>query len=139
MRDTQLGRAHILRFDTHEEIYEGLTDFVGQRGIDSGLVTGLGAAYDVELGFFDRAEKRYLRREVKEEVEILSLTGNIALKEGKPYLHAHIAIGLRDFTMLGGHLFRARAGATCEVTILPFDGFVRRELDQTTGLYLFDL
>lgn len=139
MRDTHLGDTWIVRLTTGEEIAGAITRFAAERRIDAGVVTGIGAAYDVVLGYFDRATREYERRTFTDDMEILSLAGNIALKEGQPFAHVHVTLGRRDFTTIGGHLFEAKAGATCELVVRPLAGPLRRVKDEATGLYLLDV
>jgi predicted DNA-binding protein with PD1-like motif len=134
-----IGETYVVRLDTGEEIFGSVAAFAADRRIDAASVSGIGAAYDVVLGYFDRVTKSYTRRTVAEECEIVSLAGNISVKEGAAFPHLHVALGLPDFTMLGGHLFEGRAGATCEIVVRPFGGYAQRRHDPTTGLYLLDL
>jgi predicted DNA-binding protein with PD1-like motif len=139
MRYTRLGDTWIVRLMTGEEIAGAIVDFaVGQR-IDAGHVSGIGAACDVALGFFDRTTREYVRQTFREEMEILSLSGTIAIKEGRPFGHLHATFGRRDFTTVGGHLFEARTGATCELVIQPLAGYLQRVKDEATGLFLLDV
>jgi hypothetical protein len=50
-----------------------------------------------------------------EQVEVLSLLGDIALKHGVPSLHAHIVVRRADRTAHGGHLLEgpAHLGGDC--------------------------
>ncbi|MDE2039973.1 MAG: hypothetical protein KGO96_01305 [Elusimicrobia bacterium] len=45
---------------------------------------------------------------------MISLLGNVCRAEdGAILLHAHASLGLPDFTLRGGHLFRAVIRPTC--------------------------
>ena len=78
--------------------------------IDAGTVEGLGAGYGWTLGYFDRATREYRRQTFPGEWEILSLKGNLALREGRPIAHVHVVLGGPDFRTVGGHLFEGRVG-----------------------------
>jgi predicted DNA-binding protein with PD1-like motif len=139
MKHTSVGGAFLLRIETGEEILPSVLEFARAHSIEAGVLSGLGAAYGVVLGYFDRRARDYVRMKVEEEVEIVSMQGNLALKEGQPYAHVHVTVSGRDFRALAGHLFEGRAGATCEVLVTPFPGTVRRIKDDRTGLFLLDL
>jgi len=139
MRHKQVGDTWVLRIATGEEITSTIMAFAAERRIEAAGVTAIGAAYDAVLGYFDRSTGEYERRTFSEEMEILSLAGNIAIKEGRPFTHLHVVLGRRDCTTVGGHLFEAKAGATCEVMVRPLAGDLHRAKDEVTGLFLLDL
>jgi predicted DNA-binding protein with PD1-like motif len=139
MRYTKLGTAYLVRLATGEEIHASLKQLATVERIDAASVEGIGAVYDAVLGYFDRATREYARRPVPDEMEIVSLAGTLAIKESQPFAHLHVVLGGRNFEALAGHLFEAKTGATCEIVVRPLEGYVRRTLDEATGLYLLDL
>lgn len=139
MRYSRLGDAFLLRLDTGEEIVGTLGAFARAHSIDAGEVSGIGSAYGVVLGYFNRQANQYERRTVEEEVEIVSLLGNIALKEGAPFPHVHVTVSGRDYRPFSGHFFEGRTAATCELIIRPLPGYAQRTKDDATGLFLLDL
>jgi uncharacterized protein len=54
---------------------------------------------------------------VGEQVELLSLAGDVALSDGEPVIHAHVVVGCRDTTTRGGHLIDATVRPTLELII----------------------
>jgi uncharacterized protein len=56
-----------------------------------------------------------------------------------PRVHAHVTLGKRDGSAVGGHLFEGHVGATLELFVMRFDGELRRSLDEGTGAVLLDL
>ena len=85
MQYTKTADGYLLRLDADEEIVSKLTWFADDRRIDTGIVSGIGSVHHTVLGYFDRASKEYLRRTIETDCEIVSLQGNIALKEGKAF------------------------------------------------------
>jgi predicted DNA-binding protein with PD1-like motif len=75
---------------------------------------------------------------VREQVELLSLVGNVALANGEPKIHAHVVVGRRDGTALGGHLLDARVRPTLELVLVETPATLRRVVDTATGLPLLD-
>ena len=139
MRYLKLGDAYIVRLMTGEEIHASLKELATLERIDVAGVEGIGAVYDAVLGYFDRSTREYLKKTVPEEMEILSLAGNLSIKESQPFAHLHIVLGGRNYEAVAGHLFEGKTGATCEIIVRPLKGFVKRTLDPETGLYLLDL
>jgi hypothetical protein len=139
MRYARVGDSWILRLETGENIVAAVAAFAADRKIDAGAVSGIGAAYGAVLGHFDRASREYHRGTFPDEMEILSLAGNIAVRQGRAFPHLHATLGRRDFSAVGGHLFEARAGATCEIVIRPLAGYLQRVEDAVTGQFLLDV
>ena len=73
-----------------------------EHGIEGGMLSAIGAIDELELGFFCLPDNVYTRRVIHDELEVVSLTGNLALHEGKPFLHAHGVFTGRDFAAVGG-------------------------------------
>ncbi|HSL21778.1 MAG TPA: DUF296 domain-containing protein [Vicinamibacterales bacterium] len=139
MRYARLGDAFLVRLETGEEIVGGVAEFARAHSIDAAEVTGLGSAYDVVLGYFDRTTKQYDRHHVAGEVEIVSLLGNVALKEGAAFPHLHVTVSGRDYRPFAGHFFEGKTAATCELVLRPLRGYAQRTKDEATGLFLLDL
>jgi len=117
---------------------KGLLSFARKHGLVAGHLTGIGAISDAVIGYFDPQKKVYLKIHEKGQAELLSLTGNLALYEGEPFFHIHVALGLRDGSTRGGHLFEAIVRPTVELVLTTFSSSVRREIDPETGLPLLD-
>ena len=115
---------------------ERLAQFVQKEKLASGMISGIGAFMNSQIGFYDLKEKKYLRHIVEEECELVSLTGNISWFEDKPIVHCHVSLGTPDFKLLGGHLFEAEVAVTCEVWILPSETKAVRKFSECVGLNL---
>jgi uncharacterized protein len=139
MKYARVGDAFVVRLETGEEIFSTLAEFARAVAIDAAHVSGIGSAYHVVLGYFDRQAREYSRHTVEEEVEIVSLLGNIALKDGQPFPHLHVTVSGRDYRPLAGHFFEGYVGGTCEVVVRPLSGYLQRSQDEATGLYLLDV
>jgi hypothetical protein len=135
----RLKDAYLVRLFTGEEIVGAVAAFAWDQRIDAGSVAAVGSAYGVTLGYFDRATREYVRREIAGDLEIVSLLGTIALKEGKPFPHLHATLSDRECRAVAGHLLEARAAATCELVVRSLGGYVTRTKDEATGLFLLDL
>ncbi len=129
---------HVLVFDPGDEVSQGLLDFAKQQNLTAARFTGIGALSSVTLGYFDLAKKDYLKIPIDEQVEVLSLVGNVAEHDGQPKIHAHIVVGKRDGTAHGGHLLKGTVQPTLEVTLIAEPAHLKRKIDAATGLALLD-
>lgn len=132
-------RTYALIFDTGEEPLSGITRFAEEHNLSASRITAIGALSEVVLGFFDWEKKEYERIELKEQVEVLALVGDIALDQGKPKVHAHLVVGQRDGRACGGHLLEAKVRPTLEVIITESPGYLKREHDPESGLALIKI
>lgn len=126
-------------FDVDDEVVRGLTDFAAAHGLGAAHLTAIGAFRDAMLGYFDWQSKHYRKIPVHEQVEVLSLVGDIALKDGAPSLHAHAVLGQANGSVLGGHLLEGHVRPTLEVTVVESQVHLRREHDPVSGLPLIKL
>ena len=129
-------KTYLLVFRTGQEVMKGLLAFARKYKLVAGHLTGIGAISDAVVGYFDPQRKAYLRIHEEGQQEVLSLTGNLALNDNEPFFHVHIALGLRDGSTRGGHLFEATVRPTVELVLTTYPRPVRREPDPQTGLYL---
>src|SRR5688572_23073195 len=97
-------RTYALVLDKGDEVIAELEAFAREHAMTAARFTAIGAFSDVKLGYFDRDHKDYLEIPVLEQVEVLSLLGDVAEKDGEPKVHAHVVIGGRDGAARGGHL-----------------------------------
>src|SRR5437588_1127978 len=129
-------RTYLLVFRTGQEIMQGLLAFARKQALTAGHLTGIGAISDAVIGYFDPQQKVYVKIHEEGQAELLSLTGNLALYDGAPFFHIHVALGLRDSSTRGGHLFEAIVRPTVELVLTTFSSSVRRKIDPETGLPL---
>ncbi len=133
------GSTYVIRLETGEKILETLLGLCLLDKIGSGHFSGLGAVSDAELGHFDPAAKAYATTRVSEPCEIVSLHGNISVLDGSPYIHAHVSLGRKDFSLIGGHLKEAVVSATAEIWLSSFPDDIGRKKSGESGLFLLDL
>jgi predicted DNA-binding protein with PD1-like motif len=130
-------KTYAVIFDTGDEVVSGLTSFAKEKGLAASHFTAIGAFQDVTLGYFDWQQKDYQKIPVREQVEVLSLVGDIALDpKGEPKVHAHVVLGRSDGTTRGGHLLEARVRPTLEVVLVESPSHLQRKHDPESGLAL---
>lgn len=122
------------------DLLEELTKIAAERDIRLGRVEGIGAVQKARIGFYDQETRIYQYRDFDQPMEITSLTGNISLKDGQPFVHAHISLADISGKTSGGHLAAGTIIFACEFLLESFDGLVfQRNLDEATGLALWSL
>jgi predicted DNA-binding protein with PD1-like motif len=132
-------KTFALVFDKDDEVVQELTQFARKHDFGASHFTAIGAFRNAVLGFFEREKRDYKKIPVDEQVEVLSLVGDIALSRGEPKLHAHAVLGKSDGTTCGGHLLQAHVWPTLEVVLTESPSHLRRKLDEETGLALIDI
>lgn len=129
-------RSFAVVLDPGDEVVECLLEFGRENRLEAASFTGLGALSDVTLGFFDLETKDYQRTPLDEQVEIVTLVGNFATKDGEIKLHPHIVVARRDGRAFGGHLMEGHVRPTLEVVVRDEPSHLKRETDPATGLPL---
>ena len=127
-----------LVFDKGDEPISQLEHFAKEQRLSAASFTSIGAFSNAVLGYFDRERKEYQEIPVEEQVEVLSLVGDIALDEREPKIHAHVVLGRRDGATVGGHLLRAHVWPTLELVLRESPAKLRKRHDPETGLALID-
>jgi predicted DNA-binding protein with PD1-like motif len=134
----KVKRTLIGQFPNGSDLLESLTDFVQKNEIHLGRISGIGATTHAVFAYYDQTARKYFPLEVSEGMEILSLNGNVSLRDGKPCIHAHIVLGNREGKVMGGHLMPGTKLFACEVSFDEFEGdSLDRGFDELTGLYLW--
>jgi len=131
-------RTFVLVFETGDEVVEVLEAFAGAERLRGSQFTAIGACSSAVIAYFDWPSKQYRRIEVPEQVEVLSLIGDIAIDGERPKVHAHVVLGRSDGSTQGGHLVSARVRPTLEVVVTESPRHLRRRLDPESGLALID-
>ncbi len=139
MKYIKKDNKYLIRLFKDEDLITKLEEFASTENLKGGMLKGIGALKDVELGFYHLNEKHYDRKTFNDEYELLSLDGNLSFLNGKPFFHIHTVLGCADFSCVGGHLFSAKVAVTTELYFLPLDIKVEREMDEEIGLNLLNL
>lgn len=130
-------RTYALIFETGDEIAVLLKEFAKQQRLAGSSFKAIGALSDAKVGWFNWETKKYeTAAEIHEQVEVLSLIGDIALRDGQPEVHAHMVIGKRDGTAHGGHLQEAHVRPTLELILIESPEALQKQHDPETGLAL---
>ncbi len=132
-------KTYVLVFSSGDEVMAGLSAFAAEHQVGASHFTAIGALSDATLGWFSWQEKTYKKTPIREQVEVLSLAGDIVQDKGKPKVHAHIVLAKSDGTAHGGHLLEAHVRPTLEVVLVESPKQLQRVMDPESGLALIDV
>lgn len=139
VKDVETG--FLIKLERGEKVMATLTEFCASRGISGGILQAVGAVKNAELGYYNLEKREYFFKTLGEDREVASMSGNIALVDGKPFIHAHAMLSAMDeaLSCAGGHVKEAEVAVTLEVFLSPFNTPVSRVLDDAIGLKLLNL
>ncbi len=130
------SRRFVLVFDKGDDFEPTLLAFAAAQAVNAAHFYGIGAFQTSALAYFDRGVMEYLRIPVEEQVEVVSLIGNVTRMDGGRRVHAHATLGRRDGATLSGHLLEGKVWPTLEIMLQEMACEVRRAKDPETGLAL---
>jgi hypothetical protein len=136
-------KAIIGKLSYDSDIIEELQKICIENNLRAGTITVIGAVKKAVVGYFDQITRKYLSIELKDEtgstdMEILSISGNISIRDGNSFVHAHITLSDRFGIAYGGHLMPGTIVFAGEYIIQALKGpDLIRVFDKTTSLYLW--
>jgi uncharacterized protein len=128
-----------LRYLNGEQFAAQLLEWLDGQGIGFAALTGLGAVSAATVSYWNAQTKQYEQHQLDEQMEVVSLVGNVTIRDGKPFIHAHVSLGRRDLSVVGGHVNELSVRPTLEVWLRPETEAVHRALDESCGLYVMQL
>ena len=131
--------TYALIFESGDEVVETIKTFANEHSLKASSFKAVGAFSEAMLGFFDYAIKDYKKIPVQEQVEVLSLIGDVALYGDESKVHMHVVLGRENGNAIGGHLLQAKAHPTLEVILEESPGYLQRRMDEATGLPLIEI
>jgi predicted DNA-binding protein with PD1-like motif len=129
-------RTFAVILQTGDEAVRCLHEFANQERITAASLTAIGAFENAQIAYFDWELKHYIPIPIREQVEVASLVGDIAVADGDPSVHVHAVLGRRDGTALAGHLQRGHVRPTLEVVVTESPAYLRKVKDAKSGLAL---
>ena len=137
---TKLGTdRYVLRLESGDDILQSLRQFAVSKKLGAALIEGIGSLSKVKLGHYDFKTKKYSYETFEDDLEILTLSGNIATLGKQALPHVHVTLGRRDFSVIGGHLDEGSAANMVEVVISKTPGKLVKEKDEHIGLNVLQL
>ena len=133
------GYMYIIYLEQGESIMAMLTQFCKDHQIINGQISGLGAIKEIEVGSYDLKNQEYITHKLDDTWELTSYQANIQLKDGEPFIHAHINISDHDLTVKGGHLFDAKVAVVGEFILRNINSNGKRVFNSEIGLACMNL
>ena len=140
LKQFERGRTFVAKLDYQADLLEELNKICQHEYIKAGYIQVIGAISSLKYGFFDQDEKEYTYNTYAydESMEIVSCSGNVSVKDGKPFCHMHIVSSDKKGKCVGGHIVAGTSIYAAEVVIQEILGEdLVRELDETTKLTLW--
>jgi len=135
----KVERSFLIRAQHDSDIIDFLTEFAKNNEITTASFTAIGALESAKLGFYDQEKHEYREMSFPVPLEIVCCIGNVSLKEGKPFTHAHAVLSDQNGNTKGGHLLEGRVfAAEIYLTVLTGGKPVRKN-DVVTGLSLWNI
>jgi hypothetical protein len=131
-------KRYAVVFAKGDEVVSGLTDLAKQNKVTSANFTAIGAFSGATVAWFDDSRKEYKLIPIKQQVELISMTGDIALYNEQPVVHTHVALASSDGTVKGGHLIEANVFPTLELFLTVYPTALHKQLDDETQLKPID-
>jgi hypothetical protein len=131
-------KEYAVIFGQGDEAFSGLLEFAEKYHVRSAHFTAIGAVTGATLAWFDPQRKMYKKIPIDGQHEVIGMSGDIALYQGKPVVHAHMVVGASDGTTRGGHVLAAYVSPTLEVMVIVDRVTMHKRLDPETDLTLID-
>lgn len=140
MRVRKVGERHLIRLEPEEEVLTALRGWAQNENVGCAALWAIGAMRRATVGHFDPSTRTYHQIPVEEQVEVLSLIGNVArAMDGTPVVHVHAILSRPDGSTIGGHVMEGIVFPMLEVIALVFPDSLFRRPDPMTGLTVWDL
>jgi hypothetical protein len=131
-------RTFVVVLSTGDEVMATLRRFALEQRLKASQFSAIGAFSRVVVAFFDWTAKDYRNIPINEQVEVLSLLGDVTLDDDGQKIHAHVVVGKPDATAHGGHLIEAHVRPTLEVMVTELPRHLHRKFDRTSCLTLIE-
>src|SRR5688572_15658852 len=90
------ARTMVAALERGDEVMGSLLDLAREHDVRGAAFTGLGAVETAVIAFFDRDRREYDEIPIDDQVEVVSLVGNVAWFDDAPRIHAHVVLGWPD-------------------------------------------
>jgi predicted DNA-binding protein with PD1-like motif len=144
MRHKRLDRGDDTRrwaiiLDTDDEVTECIGRFAREQQLHAAHFTAIGACRHVVLGYYEWERREYRRNSFDRQLEVVSLIGDVASKDGEPQVHMHAVLGQENGGALAGHLLEARIRPTLEIMLTETPAELHKRFDPEAGLALIHI
>jgi predicted DNA-binding protein with PD1-like motif len=120
------------------DLIQSITELARSRRVEAGSFMAIGALKHARLGYYDQKNHEYHEIKIDSPHEMASCVGNISLKDGEPFVHAHVVLADETGNTKAGHLLEGIVFAA-EVHLRQLECLkLERKYDELTGLSLWN-
>lgn len=131
-RYTKVENGYVMVLQQNDSLFKHLEDIAVKEKISGANFTGMGFV-NITFGYFDQTKQTYLPASFN-KVELASMHGSIAWKDGKSSIHAHGVVTGKDFKAYGGHILSAAVSTgSLEIMIVTHNKNFTRKRDEGLG------
>lgn len=132
------GRAALVRLPRGSDMLQALNQAAADLGISAGTVQAIGAVSSLVVGFYRQDAKEYVTHTFPGPHEIASGLGNVSIRDGRPFVHFHVAATGPDGRAVGGHLMEGTTVFLIEAYFRDLGGPAPvREFEEDLGLFVW--
>ncbi len=133
-----MEKSFLARLPKGDDLLEAITRVFRERSTSKAGFNVIGAVDRAVVGFYDTRARQYRNLDFEGPLEIVACMGNVSIKDGEIFVHAHIILSTEDCRCLGGHLMPGTPIFAAELFAHPLEGEPRvRAFDDATGLELW--
>jgi uncharacterized protein len=137
--ESNAAKTYAVIFEDGDEVSSGLLEFAKRNALGASHFTAIGGFREVTLGYYQLDKREYKQIPVKEQVEVLSLVGDITMQESEPKIHAHVVVGTSEGMARGGHLIKGHVRPTLELVVTESPQHLHRQHDEASCLALIHI
>ena len=137
--NNDLQKTFAIILESGEQVMEQIKAFAKEQNLSASHFTAIGAFSKIIVGFFNFSIRDYKKIHIKEQVEVLVLTGDITLYENEHKIHEHVVLGKKNGTAHGGHLLKAKVHPTLEIILNESPEYLNRKMDENIGIALIKI
>ena len=133
------GRIIVGRLKKGDDLLGALRQICSNQEVRLGEIRALGAVKSARIAYYDQDKREYFFADLAKHLELLSLFGNVSIRDGQPFIHAHATFADTRGKAFGGHVAEGTEVFACEFSISEYlsDTAFERVLDDETGLFLW--
>jgi predicted DNA-binding protein with PD1-like motif len=138
LREASAGRAFVGRLEAGDDLVEEIEHLAAEYEVKAAWVSVIGAVRHASFAYYDQEDRRYIELDSDDHHELFGFVGNISVRDGRAFLHAHAGFAARHGGTVAGHLLPGCEVFVAEVTIREMTGVeLTRTPDEVTGLSLW--
>jgi predicted DNA-binding protein with PD1-like motif len=131
------GRYIVERLVHGEDIMGQIEDLSRDEKVDTATFFAIGALMEARLAYYDQSSHEYQEISIGRPVELVSCSGNISIRDGRPFAHAHAVLADSKGETVGGHLLGGKIFAAELILHELLGPLPVRRPDAITGLHLW--